>query len=189
MITYGFIWHVVRQPFKAKPEYHVIIISMQSVHYLCCHGSCHISVKHGAVVRGLKYMITSFKTDAVLGKQVNRQQLMKFFPVRCIPRINNISILVTFVSHINRIIEIFFAPKMEDNTFLILLWNELQGIWDSAAFTYKSEIIFVTVFYIDSFVIDPFFKRIGFLPTLDPQTPHRIFSESFLLYCHGILIG
>lgn len=110
MITYGFIWHVVRQPFKAKPEYHGVIISMQSDHYLCCHGSCHISVKHGAVVRGLKYMIISFKTDAVLGEQVNRQQLMKFFPVRCIPRIDNTSILVTFVIHINWIIELTFHP-------------------------------------------------------------------------------
>ena len=30
-------------------------------------------------------------------------------------------------------------------------------------------------------MIDPFFKRIGFLPMLDPQTPHRIFSEPFFI--------
>ena len=73
---------MVRKPVGAKPVYHGIMISMQSDLYLCCHGSYHISVKHDAVVRGLKYMITSFKTDAVVGEQVNRQQLMKFFPVR-----------------------------------------------------------------------------------------------------------
>ena len=71
----------------------------------------HVSVKHAAVVRGLKYMITSFKTDAVLGEQVTGSKLMKFFPVRCIRRIDNTSILVTFISHINWIIELTFHPS------------------------------------------------------------------------------
>ena len=49
--------------------YHGIIISMQSGHYLCCHRPCHTSLKHGAVFRGLKYMITSFEIDAMVGEQ------------------------------------------------------------------------------------------------------------------------
>ena len=89
----------------------IMVLSFRCSLIIISVATGHVSVKHGAVVRGLKYMITSFKTDAVLGKQVNRQQLMKFFPVRCIPRINNVSILVTFVSHINRIIELFLHPR------------------------------------------------------------------------------